>query len=173
MSLDDRLSLGGGPLGGLPPEQEPEEQKKPSRAFTFIAIAMGGLILLGILALVGALVIWVPQQKARQIAQVTETVAAMTIEAASWTPTPIPTNTPALPTWTPTMQPTQTTFPTPTATRVVSEKTPEGRPTATPTKPASAEWGASTPSAGLGGLGIAAIAVGLSGLAFAARKLRK
>ena len=173
MSLDDRLSVGGGPLGGLPPEPEPEERAKPNRAFIFIAIAMGGLILLGILALVGALTIWVPQQKARQVAQVTQTVAAMTIEAASWTPTPAPTNTPLLPTWTPTTQPTQTAVPTPTNTRVVSDKTPEGKPIATPTKPASAQWGASTPSAGLGGLGIAAIAVGLAGLAFAARRLRQ
>ena len=70
MSLDDRLSFGDSNLGGLPPEAEPEPEPsgggRPNRAFIFIAVAMGGLILLGVLALLGALTFVVPQQKARQ-----------------------------------------------------------------------------------------------------------
>ena len=173
MSIDDRLSFGEGPLGGPPPEVEPEEaveERRPNRVFIFIAIAMGGLILLGVLLLVAALVFWLPRQRAAQIASVTKTVDAMTLEAASWTPTftPSPTTGPA--TGTPTPLPTRTPIPTPTATRVVSTQEPEGL--ATPT--ATAGWGADTdtPSAGLSVAGTAAIAVGLAGLMFATRKLR-
>ena len=93
MSIDDRLSFGEGPLGGTSPEGQPEQPepgRRPNRAFIFLAIAMGGLILLGILALVGALGIWLPRQKATQIARVTQTVAAMTMQAAAWTPTVMP-----------------------------------------------------------------------------------
>ena len=56
MSSDDsdRLSYGEGPLGGPLPESEPEMEQEETtgsnRAFVFIAVAMGGLILLGILA---------------------------------------------------------------------------------------------------------------------------
>ena len=76
MSLDDRLSFGDSPLGGAPPEIEPEEEseekKKPNRAFIIIAAGMGGLILLGIFALVGALAFWLPRQKQGQVASVTQ-----------------------------------------------------------------------------------------------------
>ncbi len=178
MSIDDRLSFGEGPLGGTPPESQPEQPepgKRPNRAFIFLAIAMGGLILLGILALVGALGIWLPRQKATQIARVTQTVAAMTMQAAAWTPTVAPSPTVAVATWTPTPLPTWTVIATATATRVVKAEEPTAKPTATATKSMSSEWGGTTPSAGLGelgGLGTAAIAAGLAGLIFAVRKLR-
>jgi hypothetical protein len=70
-----------------------------------------------------------------------------------------------LPTWTP--------IPTPTATRVVALTPEPSQPTATPTRSRVSEWGGgTTPTAGLGGFGATAIAVGLAGLVFAARKLR-
>lgn len=177
MSIDDRLSFGEGPLGGASPESQPEQPepgKRPNRAFIFLAIAMGGLILLGILALVGALGFWLPRQKATQIARVTQTVAAMTMQAAAWTPTVTPSPTFAPATWTPTPLPTWTVIATATATRVVKAEEPTAKPTATATKSKSSEWGSGgqTPSAGLGGLGTAAIAAGLAGLVFAVRKLR-
>jgi hypothetical protein len=177
MSLEDRLTYGEGPLGGLPPEPEqepePEETGRPNRAFIFIAIAMGGLILLGILALIGALAFIVPQRKAQQIAAVTQTVDAMTQVAANWTPTFTPEPTMPLPTYTSTVRPTQTPIPTATATRVVNDVGGEAAtvPTAT-TQTTSQEWGATTPSAGLGSFGIVSIAVGLAGLIFAVRGLR-
>lgn len=179
MSLDDRLSFGEGPLEGLPPEIEPEEPaegaaRRPNRAFIFIAIAMGGLILMGILALVGALAFWVPQQKQRQVTQITRTVESMTAVAAAWTPTFTPSPTPEMPTWTPTSPPTWTPIPTATATRVVTDgEQAATEPTSTPTRSVVDDWGGTTtPSAGLGGLGAAAVAVGLTGLLFAVRKLR-
>ena len=186
MSLDDRLSFGDSSLEGLPPEGEPEGDsggRRPSRAFIFIAIAMGGLILLGILALVAALVFVVPRQREQQAAAVTQTIEAMTQVAAAWTPTFTPAPTQQLPTWTPTTRPTWTAIPTATATRVLGDNGETAVPTVTPTKSALADWGApagetgtkpgaTTPAAGLGGFGMAAIAVGLMGLVIAVRKLR-
>jgi hypothetical protein len=151
---------------------EQEDTARPNRAFVFIAVAMGGLILLGILALVAALYFWLPAQRERQVAQVTNTVVALTMEAAAWTPTVTPSPTALPPTSTATPRPTETVAPTPTSTRVVSQETPTVGPTRTPTKAASAGEGGTTPSAGLGGFGMAAIAVGLAGLMLAVRKLR-
>ncbi|MBN1643110.1 MAG: hypothetical protein JXA09_17890, partial [Anaerolineae bacterium] len=70
-SDDDRLSFGEGPLGGpLVPEEDQEDatRARPNRAFVFIAIAMAGLILLGILALIAAWRIWLPARRAAQVA---------------------------------------------------------------------------------------------------------
>lgn len=175
MSLDDRLTFGEGPLGDLPEaEPEPEEGGKPNRAFIFIAAAMGGLILLGVLALVAALVFWVPQQKRQQVARVTQTIDALTSEAAAWTPTFTPSPTIVAATSTPTVPPTWTPIPTATPTRVVSEDDTKAEPTAVPTNtPVSNDWGTTTtPPTGLGAFGVAAIGVGLVGLMFASRKLR-
>jgi type II secretory pathway pseudopilin PulG len=186
MSLDDRLSFGDSSLEGLPPEGEPEGASgggRPNRAFIFIAIAMGGLILLGILALVGALVFVVPRQREQQAAAVTQTIQAMTQVAAAWTPTFTPAPTEPPPTWTPTTQPTWTPIPTATATRVLGNDEDAPSATATPTSSALADWGApatgpgtkpgvTTPAAGLGSFGMGAIAVGLAGLVIVMRKLR-
>jgi type II secretory pathway pseudopilin PulG len=185
MSLDDRLSFGDSSLEGLPPEGEPEGNGggRPNRVFLFIAIAMGGLIVLGVLALIGALVFYVPQQRQQQAAAVTQTVQAMTQVAAAWTPTFTPVPTQQLPTWTPTTRPTWTPIPTATATRVVSGTGETPEPTVTPTQSALAGWGApssgtgtkpgaTTPPTGIGGFGMGAIAAGLTGLVFALRKLR-
>lgn len=182
MSLDDRLSFGGGPLGGLPPlgegeplQETPQEPKKRNLAATFLIIGMAGLVLLGVLALVATLVWVVPAQRRRMAMQATQTVEAATAIAQSWTPTPEPTATRQLPTWTPTLPPTATPIPTATATRVVPlEGSGQAAPTPTATRrPTSADWGATTPQAGLGGFGITAIAVGLSGLIIAVRRMRK
>jgi hypothetical protein len=172
-SDDDRLTFGEGPLGG-PLEPEPEEEAamraRPNRAFVFIAIAMAGLILLGVLALIAAWRIWLPARRAEQVAMVTNTVVAMTMEAAAWTPTVTPSPTALPPTVTATLRPTETPIPTATSTRVVSpeEATPQETPPATRVPPAEG----TTPAAGLGGLGTAAIAVGLAGLILAVRKIR-
>jgi hypothetical protein len=172
MSADvrDRLTLGEGPLSG--PRAEPDadaSSPKRNRAFVYIAVAMGGLVLLGILSLVAALQFWLPAQKDRQIAAVTSTVQARTRVAVAWTATPTPSATPKPPTATPTLEPTQTLAPTATATRVVGQGQPAGQQatkTATPALPSS------TPAAGLGVGGMAAAATGLTGLLFVARKLR-
>lgn len=178
MSLDDRLSFGGGPLGGLPPEAEqpqeaPQEPKKRNLGPILLIVAMAGLVLLGVLALVAALVWVVPAQRQKAAMQAAQTVDAATAIAMAWTPTPQPTPTTLLPTWTPTLPPTITPIPTATATRVVPVDSGQATPMPTATRLTSVDWGASTPQAGLGGFGIAAIAVGLGGLVVAARRMRK
>lgn len=169
MDLDDRLSFGDtGPYEEPPPEEPPPSRS--NRAFVFIAVAMGGLILLGLLALFAALRFYVPWNRERQAMAVTQTIEAATQAAAAWTPTTTAT-TPAQPTATSTVMPTWTPIPTATATRVVPlSQTPGTTPTAT--RPAA--WGGTptTPSAGLGGFGLAAIAIGLAGLVVAVRKIR-
>lgn len=186
MSLDDRLSFGDdSTLGGLPSEPPPEPESgggRSNRAFIFIAVAMGGLILLGILALVGALTFFVPRQRQQQELAVTQTIEAATQIAAAWTPTSMPSPTMPLATWTATALPTWTPIPTATATRVVRDNGPTPTSTPTPTRATSEDWGSpgtgpstpggTTPSAGLGVFGIAAIGVGLAGLVFAVRKVR-
>ena len=122
-SDDDRLSLGEGPLGGpLEPEYEQEDatRARPNRAFVFIAIAMAGLILLGVLALIAAWRIWLPARREAQVAMATNTAVAITMEAAAWTPTVTPSPTALPPTVTATVRPTETPVPTPTFTKVVS-----------------------------------------------------
>jgi hypothetical protein len=187
-SDDDRLMFGEGPLGGpLEPEEEPTPQPRarPNRAFIFIAIAMGGLILLGILALIAAWQIWLPARREQQLARITNTAVAGTMEAAAWTPTFTPSPTALLPTATVTLPPTETPVPTATSTKVVSSGTDAPLATLEPTQAALATVAAATkiasgassgapttPAAGLGGLGTAAIAVGLAGLVLAVRKIR-
>jgi hypothetical protein len=178
MSADDqdRLSFGEGPLGGPIDEDEPEEEaaRRPNRTFVYIAIAMAGLVLLGILAVVAAVTLWLPAQREAQIAAVTSTVVAITREAAAWTPTPTSSPTPLPPTVTATSAPTQTPEPTATSTRVVRKDDQAQQPTKTPQPGSGTGTGTgTTPAAGLGGLGIAAIGVGLAGLLVVARKLRK
>jgi hypothetical protein len=131
---------------------------------------MGGLILLGVLALVAALTFIVPNQRQQREAAVTQTVAVATQQAAAWTPTFTPSPTAAAPTAT--VPPTWTPIPTATATRVVTEGEGVARPTATPTQGAAKQWEGTTPSAGLGGFGALAIALGLTGLLFSVRRLR-
>jgi type II secretory pathway pseudopilin PulG len=132
---------------------------------------MGGLIVLGILALIAAVTIIGPQQKERQLAAATQTILAATEEAAAWTPTPSPSPTQE-PTATETMVATWTPVVKATATRVVGGAETRAAADATATKSAAAGWGDTTPSAGLGGFGAVSIAVGLTGLMFAVRRLR-
>ena len=183
-SDDDRLTFGEGPLGG-PLDLEPEEvepQARPNRAFIIIAIAMAGLIVLGIIALVFALTIWLPARRETQIANITRTAEADAQIAAAWTPTSTATPTTLPPTATATLRPTETAVPTATSTKVVStdkdkeatQATATARATVSGTAAVVPDGGGTptTPAAGLGGIGTAAIAVGLSGLIFAVRKIR-
>ncbi len=105
MSLDDRLSFDDEPFdSGLPPEVEPEEEAEPkqtNKTFIIIAAAMGGLIIIGALALVAALVFWVPQQREQKSDEVTATMAVIETQIAS---EPTATLTPVLPTSTPTFR---------------------------------------------------------------------
>jgi hypothetical protein len=163
-------------LDGLDDEAQKEAAAPPkrSRAFVYVAVAMAGLIVLGILALAATLTVWLPAQRGRQVAAVTSTVSALTREAEAWTATPAPTATSVPPTATPTAEPTLTPVPTATSTRVVgADQVPPslGGLQATNT-PTPVQLPATTPAAGLGAGGMAATAAGLFGLLFVARRLR-
>jgi hypothetical protein len=173
MSTDrkKRLTFGEGPLASpLDADANGSAPPRRNRTFVYIAVAMAGLVLLGILALVAATTYWLPEQRARQMAAVTSTVSALTREAAAWTATPAPTSTPMPPTSTPVTEPTQTPVPTATSTRVVGGDPSESQRTPTPTP---VQFPGSTPEAGLGVGGMTATAAGLIGLLFVARKLRR
>jgi len=138
---------------------------------------MGGLVLLGILALVGVLTFIVPRQKTQVAAGHTQTAVAQATQVAAQALTPSPTTTATattmMPTWTPTPLPTWTTFPTPTATRVVKDGDTAARVTTDPTTTRSAGSPSGTmPDAGFGQMGTVAVAVGLVGLLLVARRLR-
>jgi type II secretory pathway pseudopilin PulG len=173
--MEDRLTFGEGPLGWSPDAQDPDADvdappRRSSRAFVYVAVAMAGLVVLGLLALVAALTVWLPAQRGQQMAAVTSTVAALTRQALVWTATPAPTVTPQPPTATPTLQATNTPVPTATSTRVVGrDPSPSQQATRTPTP---VQFPGTTPAAGLGIGGMAATAVGMTGLLLVARKLR-
>jgi hypothetical protein len=179
MSADDqdRLTFGEGALGGPLPDPDldldADAPPKRNRAFVYIAVAMAGLILLGILGLVFVLTVWLPGRQEAQMAAATAELQALTREAASWTATPAPTATPLPPTSTPTKAPTTTPLPTATSTKVVSDDKSITQATSTPVPTKSAGGDSSTPAAGLGSASLAAIGIGLAGLLFAARRLRK
>jgi cytoskeletal protein RodZ len=174
MSADDqdRLTFGEGPLGGPLPDPDLDADTPPrrNRAFVYIAVAMAGLILLGILGLVFVLTVWLPGRQQTQYAAATAEVQALTREAAAWTATPAPTATPLPPTSTATRAPTLTPVPTATSTKVVSKGDVTVQPTSTPTTAPGGDK--TTPPAGLGSASVAAIGVGLAGLLLAVRKLR-
>ena len=180
MSADDqdRLMYGEGPLGG--PLDDPDADAaadappKRNRAFVYLALAMAGLVLLGVIALAFSLMVWLPQRNQRLSEAATAQVRSATQVALEWTATATLTPTPLPPTATATNVPTQTPEPTPTSTRVVSDdKTMGQTPALTPTSSSGVGGGdKTTPAAGLGSAGLAAIALGLTGLVFVARKLR-
>jgi hypothetical protein len=181
MSADDqdRLTFGEGPLGG--PLDDPDADadladapKKRNRAFVYVAVAMAGLVLLGGLALVAALTLWLPAQREAQMVAATNTAQAIARIEAAYTATPAPTATPVPPTSTPRPTATPQPEPTPTSTLVVKSGSAD-LATNTPTSAVTEAGGGgsgTTPAAGLGTAGLAAIAVGLTGLLVAARKLR-
>ena len=152
------------------PPQAAHALPRRNRAFVYISVAMAGLVLLGILALVAALTLWLPAQRERQVAAVTSTVSAMTRVAAQWTVTPASTSTPVPPTATPTQAPTQTPQPTATSTRVVTQEQLEASQAAK--TPTPVPLPGTTPAAGMGVGGIAATAAGLVVLLFFVRILR-
>jgi len=158
-----------GALGGdADADVAPPKQNRP---FVYVAVAMAGLVFLGVLALLAALTIWLPAQRVEQMAAVTSTVSALTREAAAWTATPTPTATPLPPTATPTAEPTQTLAPTATSTRVVGGDQQASQQAIQ--MPTLVQLPGTTPAAGLGVGGLAAAAVGLTGFLFVVRGLRR
>jgi cytoskeletal protein RodZ len=180
---------------------EPEEGEESSnRMFIILAVAMGGLFVLGLCLIAGyVLFIQRPQQARVQTAataaaaQNATTIAQMTAGPSPTdtpTETPVPTNTPeATATNTPvvvlTATPTETPLPTVPVTpgKATATATKTKAPTNTPKSTVSgsssgssevtptAESG-STPATGIGGFGLVAVAGVLVIALFAARRLR-
>lgn len=171
----------------------PEESS--NRTFLYAAGGLAALLLIGIIAIVTIALTGSNDENARIAAAnlttayenslVTQTVAAMTVEASQ----PEPTNTPVPPTFTPTNIPTFTPVPpthTPTTVAQVSTpETPEGEteaaPVATQTPepaqspeptPTLGPGGGQLPPGGLGMAGAVTAAVVLIGVIVIVRRLR-
>ncbi len=163
-------------------EEEEEEEGGQSRLFTILAIALVGLLVLGLLGIGGVFIIRQNVREQTEASQPTPTLMARL-------PNPSATFTPAAP------RVTQTPLPTPTNTPVVapgsklvqeaaSSKQTEGgagqqadptkapTPTRTPVAGAAPAGSQVVPETGIGGLGAALLAAGLAGVFFAARRLR-
>lgn len=153
-----------------------ENEGSGSRLFVILAVGLAGLIVLGLLAIGGVLVlrnIRGQQDLAQAVPQATPTLSI----AAQ-----VPTNTPA-PTFTPTMPPNT---PTPTATNtpvVLPTDTPStadmaatataAAPTDTPVPVGTPVANDRLPDTGFGGMEMALVALGLVGLLFVSRRMRQ
>jgi hypothetical protein len=159
-------------------ELEDEEGAGQNRLFVTLAIALIGLLVLGLLG-VGA--VFIIRQNMSQQAVAVQPSPTLLIRLPN--PTATFTRTPA--------QPTNTPMPTPTNTPVLTAgsgqeaaigggaKKPGGEQPATPTPkavatatPAPAKPANTVPQTGLGGLEAVLIAVGLAAILFIARRLR-
>lgn len=161
------------------PQTAPEEATPEGGAsFTILVAVLGGLLVLGIGAFVAWALLIAPRMRANVESQneairATNTaiaVAAAATQTAAVTPTPtdtpVPTDTP-IPTDTPTPRP-------PTATP--EPETPEATATlglGTPETTEGANVGSTMPNTGVGILGGAVLAGGLSFLLILVRRLRK
>ena len=174
-----------------PPNDDDEEGG--SRLFIILAVGQAGLIVLGLVAIGGVLMLRKIQNK-QLTAQVTP-VATPTLMVAAQ----LPTATSAPPTATPTEVSKESLPPTATSTSVVvatsssgassggSQNGGEGAATGTPTPTAAGATSTATavvpvgtpvssaevPNTGFGGLELALIAIGLIAVLFVARRLRR
>lgn len=161
--------------------EEPIEGGEPdggdgNRLFAIIAIGLAGLIVLGLFA-VGGLLLIRRARTAQQISQITPTVAIETpiavVPTATFTPTPLP----PTPTDTPTIAPTNTRVVQETAAPSNGEGAPGGEatpiPTRTPIPVATPVSGGEVPNTGFGGFEAGLIALGLIAILFVSRRLRR
>jgi len=166
------------------------EEESSNRTFLYAAGGLAAVMLIGIIAIVAialtrsndesAQIAAINQTIAYQNALVTQTVAAMTLEASQ----PRPTNTPLPPTYTPTAMPTFTPVPpTNTPTSVAQTPVPEEpkdeegevEPAATPVPeltPTVGPGGGQLPPGGLGMWGAVTAAALLVGVIIVVRRLR-
>lgn len=162
-------------------EEEEEEGGHQNRLFVILAVALIGLLVLGLVGIGGVFIV---RQNMRE-------------QAAAW---PTPTLLVRLPnpsaTFTPTLLPTNTPAPTPTNTPVLAQGSGRGQeaaskqegdsnqtpptepteapptPTRTPVAGAAPVGSTMVPETGIGGMGAALIGIGLAGVFFIARRLR-
>lgn len=165
------------------------EEESSNRTFLYAAGGLAAVMLIGIIAIViialtgsngqNGEIAAINQTIAFQNALVTQTVSAMTLEAAQ----PKPTNTPLPPTYTPTAIPTFTPVPptnTPTAVaQTPIPETPEGGGEAAPVETGTPEptatlgpGGGQLPPGGLGMWGAVTAGALLVGVIIVVRRLR-
>lgn len=161
--------------------EEPIEGGEPdggdgNRLFAIIAIGLAGLIVLGLFA-VGGLLLIRRARTAQQISQITPTFVIETpivvVPTATFTPTPLP----PTPTDTPTIAPTNTRVVQETATPSNGEGELGGGatpiPTRTPIPVATPVSGGEVPNTGFGGFEAGLVALGLLAILFVSRRLRR
>jgi len=154
-------------------EHEEEEEGGQNRLFVTLAIALIGLLVLGLLG-VGA--VFIIRQNIDQQSVAAQPSPTLLIRlpnpTATFTPAPkIPTNTPMpTPTNTPVLDPGNGQEA--AASKQESSPTPKPSPTRTPVPGGATAGTAVVPETGFGGLEAALIAIGLAGVLFIARRLR-
>ncbi|MFQ5576381.1 MAG: hypothetical protein ACE5G8_05260 [Anaerolineae bacterium] len=150
-----------------------------NRVFVILAVGLAGLIVLGLVAIGGVLILRnIRNQQA--IAQVTPPptpTLSVTEEVPTATAThtpipPLPTEVPsATPTNTPVVLPTNT--PTQDEAATATAEAPPPTNTNTPVPVGTPAGGGEVPDTGVGGFGLALVAVGLAGVLAVSRRLRR
>ena len=154
-------------------EHEEEEEGGQNRLFVTLAIALIGLLVLGLLG-VGA--VFIIRQNIDQQSVAAQPSPTLLIRlpnpTATFTPAPkIPTNTPMpTPTNTPVLAPGNGQEA--AASKQESSPTPKPLPTRTPVPGGTTAGTAVVPETGFGGLEAVLIAIGLAAVLFIARRLR-
>jgi hypothetical protein len=154
-------------------EHEEEEEEGQNRLFVTLAIALIGLLVLGLLG-VGA--VFIIRQNIDQQSVAAQPSPTLLIRlpnpTATFTPAPkIPTNTPMpTPTNTPVLAPGNGQEA--AASKQESSPTPKPLPTRAPVPSGATAGTAVVPETGFGGLEAVLIAVGLAAVLFIARRLR-
>jgi hypothetical protein len=156
-------------------EHEEEEEEGQNRLFVTLAIALIGLLVLGLLG-VGA--VFIIRQNIDQQSVAAQPSPTLLIRlpnpTATFTPVPkVPTNTPVpTPTNTPVLVPGGANGQEAAASKQESSPTPKPSPTRTPVPGGATAGTAVVPETGFGGLEAALIAIGLAAILFVARRLR-
>ncbi len=163
--------------------EEPEGMENEgggNRLFIILAVGLAGLIVLGLLAIGGVLVMRNIQGKQRVAQEVVPSAATPTLAIVAELPTKMPTNTP-IPTVAPvepTVTPTNTPVVLPTDTPseeavAAAAETTEAEATNTPVPVGTPVSSDEVPNTGFGGLEMALIALALVGVLFVSRKARQ
>jgi hypothetical protein len=157
-------------------EHDDEEEVGQNRLFVTLAIALIGLLVLGLLGVGAVFIIRQNMDQQTIAAQPSPTLLIrLPNPTATFTPIPkIPTNTPMpTPTNTPVVAPGSATGQeAAVGNKQQDNPTPKPSPTRTPAPAAAPAGTAVVPETGFGGLEAALIAVGLAAVLFVARRLR-
>ena len=158
------------------PDDMENEESGGNRLFVILAVGLAGLIVLGLLAIGGVLVlrnIRTQQELAQITPQPTPTLAVVE-QVPTNTPMPLPSPT-AVPT-TPVPTPTNTPVVAPTntpSTEDMAATATAAAPTNTPVPVGTPAGSGEVPDTGFGGLEMILVAFGLVGVLFVSRRMRQ